>query len=146
MVITNTCLCLRYTYTKAQEHASVFIWLSFSMVYSINLSRRILLHKVKVSLCFINYTIYHEDIRGSGGIAPPFFTSALDEVQSQLHTLDALSPGKKPPVTTEQETLWTLQPAWTLWRRKNCAPAKNQTPAIQPIPILTELSWLCFTE
>jgi hypothetical protein len=61
----------------SQEHASGFICISFSMVYSINLSRRILLLKVKVSLCFINYAICHEDILDSGSIAPPFLTSAL---------------------------------------------------------------------
>jgi hypothetical protein len=33
--------------------------------------------KLKVSLCLIKHC--HEDMCGSGGIAPPFLTSALDE-------------------------------------------------------------------
>jgi hypothetical protein len=34
--------------------------------------------KVKLTLCLINKALCHEDIWGSGGIAPPFLTSALD--------------------------------------------------------------------
>jgi hypothetical protein len=34
--------------------------------------------KVKLSLCVFNSTLCHEDVWGSGGIAPPFLTSALD--------------------------------------------------------------------
>jgi hypothetical protein len=34
--------------------------------------------KVKLSLCLINYTLCHEDIWRSGGIAPLQLTSALD--------------------------------------------------------------------
>jgi hypothetical protein len=33
---------------------------------------------VKLSLCLIYWVLCHEDIWGSGGIAPPFLTSALD--------------------------------------------------------------------
>jgi hypothetical protein len=33
---------------------------------------------VKLSLCLISYTFFHKYLRGSGGIAPPLFTSALD--------------------------------------------------------------------
>jgi hypothetical protein len=32
----------------------------------------------KLFLCLISYALCHEDIWGSGGIAPPFFASALD--------------------------------------------------------------------
>jgi hypothetical protein len=34
--------------------------------------------EVKVTLCLINYALCHENTWGSGGIAPPFVTSALD--------------------------------------------------------------------
>jgi hypothetical protein len=34
--------------------------------------------KVKLSLCLINYASRHEDVLGSGGIAPSFLTSAID--------------------------------------------------------------------
>jgi hypothetical protein len=34
--------------------------------------------KVKLFLLFINQTICHENVCGSGGITPPFLTSALE--------------------------------------------------------------------
>jgi hypothetical protein len=34
--------------------------------------------KIRFSLCLINYAPHHEDIWGSGGIAPPLLTSTLD--------------------------------------------------------------------
>jgi hypothetical protein len=34
--------------------------------------------KVKFPLCLINQALYHEDVWGSGTVAPPFLTSALD--------------------------------------------------------------------
>jgi hypothetical protein len=34
--------------------------------------------KVKLFLCLINYELYHEDICGSGGIAPPSLVLAID--------------------------------------------------------------------
>jgi hypothetical protein len=97
--LPNICFWLRYTYTSAQEHASVFISISFSMVYSINLSRRILLHKVKVTLCFINFAICHEDIWGSGGIAPPFLTSALDRGEQSASHSGSFIPRERAPGT-----------------------------------------------
>jgi hypothetical protein len=67
-------------------------------------------------------------------------TSALDRVSGQLHAPATLPLGKSP---------W-YPPDWRLggpqsWsgryeEEKNLAPAKNWTPTIQPITILTELS------
>jgi hypothetical protein len=37
------------------------------------------LQKLKLSLCLINYTTRYEGIWGSGGITPPFLSTALDE-------------------------------------------------------------------
>jgi hypothetical protein len=34
--------------------------------------------EVKLSLCLINYASRHEDVLGSGGIAPTFLTLAID--------------------------------------------------------------------
>jgi hypothetical protein len=34
--------------------------------------------KVKLSLCSINYASHHEEVVGSGGVAPPFLISAVD--------------------------------------------------------------------
>jgi hypothetical protein len=33
---------------------------------------------VKLSLCLISYALFHEDMWGSGGRAPPFLNSTLD--------------------------------------------------------------------
>jgi hypothetical protein len=41
----------------------------------------------------INYAPRNEDVRGSGGIAPPFLTSALDG-NGQLQASTDLTPGK----------------------------------------------------
>jgi hypothetical protein len=43
----------------------------YTIIFRVNL---ILAHKVKLSLCLINEALRHEDIWGSGGIAPPFLT------------------------------------------------------------------------
>jgi hypothetical protein len=37
--------------------------------------------KVKFSLCLINYALCHENIWGSGGIAPHFLISALNKAE-----------------------------------------------------------------
>jgi hypothetical protein len=34
--------------------------------------------KGTLALCLINYALFHDDLWGSGGIAPSFLTSALD--------------------------------------------------------------------
>jgi hypothetical protein len=47
--------------------------------------------KVQLSLCLINKAPNHEEIWGSGGMAPPFLTSALDG-GGQLHAVAALTP------------------------------------------------------
>jgi hypothetical protein len=43
---------------------------------------------------------------GSGGIAPPFLTSAYDGVECQLHILAALLLGKETIVFIGQEVAW----------------------------------------
>jgi hypothetical protein len=42
--------------------------------------------KVKLPLCLINYAPCHEDVWGSGGIAPQFLTSALDRGERSVPT------------------------------------------------------------
>jgi hypothetical protein len=51
---------------------------------------------------------------GSGGIAPPFLTSAQDggEWSDSLHGLFT------PPVSIGQEAAWAPEPVWTLEKRK----------------------------
>jgi hypothetical protein len=55
---------------------------------------------------------------GSGCIAPPFLTWALDGVTGQLHAPAALPPGKEPPVPILWEAGWAPEPVWTLWRKQ----------------------------
>jgi hypothetical protein len=57
----------------------------------------------------------HEDIWGSGGIAPPFLTSALDGGGWSASRPDRFGPGKKPQVPVGQEAGWASEP---LWRRE----------------------------
>jgi hypothetical protein len=39
-------------------------------------------------------------------------------VSGQLHTANALPPGKEPSVSIRQEDGWALEPSWTMWRRE----------------------------
>jgi hypothetical protein len=47
-----------------------------------------------VTLCFI-YALCHEDITGSGGIAPLFLTSVLDRDEWSVPRPGRLTPGKR---------------------------------------------------
>jgi hypothetical protein len=70
---------------------------------------------------------------GSRGIAPPFMILALD-VSAQLHAPVALSPGKEPPVPTEQEAGWATELVPRLWRgEQSLTLAGNRTSAIQRV-------------
>jgi hypothetical protein len=55
--------------------ANCFYGLSFLLAV---LELEVLLPEVKLSLGLINYVPRHEDVWGSSGISPPFFTLALD--------------------------------------------------------------------
>jgi len=63
-------------------------------------------------------------VLGSGGIVPPFLTSALDEVSGQLHASAALLPGKEHLVSIGWDFGWAPEQVWKRWRRKIC-----QTPS-----------------
>jgi hypothetical protein len=54
--------------------------------------------KVK-SLCLINEALYHYNIWGSGGIAPPFLTSTLVGSEWSASCPSACTPGETAPVT-----------------------------------------------
>jgi hypothetical protein len=43
------------------------------------------------------------------------------EVNIQLGALVPLSPYKEPPTRTEQDSLWDLQPVWTLRKKEKSA-------------------------
>jgi hypothetical protein len=55
--------------------------------------------KVMLSLCLINQPLCHEDIRGSGCIAPPFLTSAVDGAEWSASCPDRFTPGERAPGT-----------------------------------------------
>jgi hypothetical protein len=50
---------------------------------------------LKLSLYLINYALCHEDILGSGGIAPSFLTSSLDGGEWSDSRPMSLYPGRK---------------------------------------------------
>jgi hypothetical protein len=65
---------------------------------------------------------------GSGGITPPYFTSALDGDE-----FSASRPGLFTPIGRAPGTNWIggymgSGPVWTMWRRENRLPTKTRTP------------------
>jgi hypothetical protein len=89
--------------------------------------------QVKLSLWLVSEAVCHEDIWGSGGIAPSFLTSALMEMSGQLHAPAALSPWKEPSVLIGKEAGFTPELVWTLWRREKIFTAGNRTRAVHPV-------------
>jgi hypothetical protein len=55
--------------------------------------------KVKLSLYVINPAPHHEDVWGSGGMAPPFLTWALDRGEWLASHLCHFTPGESAPDT-----------------------------------------------
>jgi hypothetical protein len=55
--------------------------------------------KVKLPLCLLNKAPHHEEISGSGGIAPPFLTSALGVSEWSGSHPNRFTPGKGAPGT-----------------------------------------------
>jgi hypothetical protein len=71
---------------------------------------------------------------GSGGTAATIsnFGTRWRWVVS-FDTLAALPPEKERPLPIEHEAVWSLEPAWTLWRReKSLSLAGNRAPAVDP--------------
>jgi hypothetical protein len=73
---------------------------------------------------------------GSGGIAPPLLTSALDGGEwSPSRPGHFTSEETVPPVPIGQEAGWAPEPVWTLWsREKSFDSAGYQTSAVRPVP------------
>jgi hypothetical protein len=61
------------------------------------ISQKTVRQKLKLSLRLICKALCHDDIQGSAGVAPYFFTPAPDG-SGQLHALVVLPPGKEPPI------------------------------------------------
>jgi hypothetical protein len=85
----------------------------------------------KLSLCLINWALSHEYsyIRGSGGIAPSFLTSAVDGGKRLASRPCRFIPEEKPP-GTHRVRVWSRSGRYG--EEKNLAPPKNRTPALEP--------------
>jgi hypothetical protein len=71
---------------------------------------------------------------GSGGIAPSFFTLALDVDVWQASCPGHSTPKERLLGATGYKTWWDPELVWMLYSTKKClAPAWNCTPAIQPV-------------
>ena len=61
------------------------------------------------------------------------------EVSTELHTPATLTLGNETPVTTEQETGWTLRPVRMLWKQRDlsflCKELKHNSSAVQPVAL-----------
>jgi hypothetical protein len=68
---------------------------------------------------------------GSGGIAPPFLTSAQIELSGQAQAPVPLPPRIKPPILIAYEAGWAPEPVLTLWREeKSLAATGNRIPVV----------------
>jgi hypothetical protein len=80
------------------------------------------------SLCLISWVLCHEDIWGSGGMAPSFLNSPLERSTSRpCH----FTLGKEIPVPIGYEAGWAPEPVWTLWRREQSCNVGNRTRVVQ---------------
>jgi hypothetical protein len=66
--------------------------------------------QVKLSLWLINYTALHEEVWGSGGIAPPFLTSLIDGGEWSASLLGRFIPGGKGFGTHYIMAAWAPEP------------------------------------
>jgi hypothetical protein len=88
--------------------------------------------RIKLSLCLTNKTLRHEDVWGSGDIAPSFLTSAPDGGEWSASCLCRFTP--PPPGGGES-------PRYPFYRRLGgpqrrsgrCGEEKNLAPAVQPV-------------
>lgn len=74
-------------------------------------------HEVKVevnsSMCLINSASRHEEILGTGYMAPTFSTSTLDVDDQSASRPSRLISGEKYPIPAEQEAGSNPDPLWT---------------------------------
>jgi len=57
---------------------------------------------------------------GKPKLSPFILNLGTVEVSGHLHAPDASLPGKRTPLSTEQEAWWTPEPVWTLQRKEKC--------------------------
>jgi hypothetical protein len=87
--------------------------------------------QVFFSLCLINYTSCHEDTWGSGGIAPPFLTPALDRGEWSASRSGRFPPGKESLVTIGYESGGRRAGLDAVEYRKSLALVGNPTTSFQ---------------
>jgi hypothetical protein len=91
-----------------------------------------------LSLCLIK----HHAMRkcGSGGIAPPFLTSALGGGEWSASRPGPAPRGKSPRYPFDRRLVGPTAGLSAVQKRKISYPAGKQTLAVQPVAIPTELS------
>jgi hypothetical protein len=83
-----------------------------------------------------NSAPYHEDVGKSGGIASPFFTSALNGGRWSVSRPGCFTPREEHPAPIRYEAMWVPEPVSTLCsREKYLASTGNWTPAVQPVTL-----------
>jgi hypothetical protein len=88
--------------------------------------------KLKLTMRLINCALGHEDLWGSGGIAPPFLTSAQDIGHRQVSRTGWVTPGGRAPGTHPIGGLVGPRSGQdTVGREKSLGPAGNRTHADQ---------------
>jgi hypothetical protein len=58
------------------------------------------------------------------------------ELSGQFHGLAALTLGKEPQVSVEQELGWAPELVWMIWRRKISCPCHDLNPASSSLCIM----------
>jgi hypothetical protein len=91
--------------------------------------------KVKVSLRLINYAPHQEDVWESGGVAPPFLTSALDGRERSASLTCRFTPEEVAPQYPLQRRLGEPQIRSDLMKKiKICFPYGESNPSVvQPV-------------
>jgi hypothetical protein len=69
-------------------------------------------------MCLINLGLFHEDVWGSGSIAPLYFTLALDVGELSTSHTGCFIPEERVPGTHWIGGWWAPEPVWMLWRRE----------------------------
>jgi hypothetical protein len=94
---------------------------------------RIFASGVYVSVVYNMSQSGHDDVCGSGGIAPPILTSALDGGEWLASRPGRFTLKEGPPVPIRWEAEWGTEPIWKLWREKSFTTTGIRTPAVQPV-------------
>jgi hypothetical protein len=103
-VVSAACNDAEFNSNLMERVSIKFSIQSYYWFWSIKFKRIPSLHKilhtkknVKLSLCLINLALCHEDMWGSGGIAPPFLISALHGGEWSYSRIDNFTHRKKSP-------------------------------------------------